>query len=455
MNSRIYFLLSIFIIFSCAKPKHDPQKTTIVAKNPEILFVVSGYGSTDTNITSSDLISKLLTDSLNTYILKDVRKKIKLIFPIIKAKIISSDKEVPYSDSVSFLTDLNHLSPETKVLKVDGKDFFSDSSSYPLCADKSEANKVRKKITLLNLTGVTAITRGVCSTIDQNGTDYITENIRSYFDKADFVHISNEVSIAENCQCLSSTMRFCSKEENFKILLDLHCNIVELTGNHNRDYGDEPFLKTMEWYKKNNIKTFGGGITPEDANAPLIITLKDSTHIGFIGFNELCPCAECADITGECGANRWDSSKAKAIIKKMKNELKCNYIIASVQYGESDTYYPTATQKKISKLLLEYGADMTYGSQAHQVQQISFIDNKPVFYGLGNFIFDQMHRVGLRQAYFLQMYFYNGRLIQAKPIFTFYGNDRRLHIANKTETEQIRKEIFIDSLIYRKKKLKY
>ena len=90
---------------------------------------------------------------------------------------------------------------------------------------------------------------------------------------------------------------------------------------------------------------------------------------------------------------------------------------------------------------------MVYGSQAHQVQQITFINGKPVFYGLGNFLFDQMHKTGLRQSYFLQLYFYKGNLIQARPVFTFYENDRRLHIATKQEAEYIRKEIFLGKLL--------
>jgi len=46
------------------------------------------------------------------------------------------------------------------------------------------------------------------------------------------------------------------------------------------------------------------------------------------------------------------------------------------------------------------------------------------------------------------MYFYNGKLLQARPVFTFYQNDRRLHIATKAEAEAIRKEIFISNMLY-------
>jgi poly-gamma-glutamate synthesis protein (capsule biosynthesis protein) len=248
-------------------------------------------------------------------------------------------------------------------------------------------------------------------------------------------------------------MRFCSKEDHFKILLDLHCNIVELTGNHNRDFGDKAFIETMTWYKTHHIKTFGGGNNPEEANTPLIINLKDGRKLGFIGFNEFCPLGECADVAGECGANRYDSTKAKKVIWKMRHELKCDYIIVSVQFGESDTYYPTSTQKNISRFLVATGADMVYGSQAHQVQQIEFINGKPIFYGLGNFLFDQMQKTGLRQGYFLKLYFFNGKLILARPVFTFLQSNMQRHIATAQEEEGIIKEIFISKLLYSQKRL--
>ncbi len=436
-----YFLLFILILFACKKSENQIQNAD--AKKPFeniVLFVETTYG-TDTSYAAKQIIDRLKIDSINTFILDDVKRKIHFLLPKIKARTCSSTMLTNLSENQILITDIEHLEPKYSTARIDSIDFFDNPEKYPFQFLISEGRETRKQITLFNLTGVTAIARGVYNAIEKIGIDSLINNIKPYFDEADIVHISNEVSIAENCQCVAKTLRFCSKREHFEILNKLHCNVVELTGNHNRDYGDKAFMETLNWYKKNKIKTFGGGANPENANTPLVLILKDSSRLGLIGFNEFCPLSECADNPGECGANRYDSAKAKVVLAKMKNDLHCSYIIASVQFGESDTYYPTGTQKKICKFLSKNGADLVYGSQAHQVQEIEFIDNKPVFYGLGNFIFDQLHKTGLRQGYFLQLYFFKGKLIQARPVFTWMGNDLRLKVLKGMQANEIKKEI--------------
>jgi poly-gamma-glutamate capsule biosynthesis protein CapA/YwtB (metallophosphatase superfamily) len=420
-------------------------------KSFPVLFVVTGYGSPDSTISMDRLLKKISVDTAGTFILAEIKSSLDSILNISsKAVSVESWDEVPASDSVLFITDIDHLLPEMRVLCIDNIDFFDDPGNYPLSISKETAKQKRDSITFMIISGVTAITRAEGTAADVSGIDFLTKNLKPYFEKADYVHISNEVSFCKNCQ-YTAGMQFCTKEEHFKALLDLHCNIVELTGNHNRDYGDAAFRETYKWYKDHNIKTFGGGDNPKEANTPLVITLKDSTKIGFIGFNELCPNGECADVAGECGANRYDSSKAATVIEKMKDELKCNFIIASVQFSEWDYNFPHEPQKKICNDLLKMGADMVYGSQAHQAQQITFINHKPVFYGLGNLLFDQIHRISVRQAFFLQLYFYKGKLIQSRPVLTFMQLNRQQHIASAEEAIEIRKAIFNNSILYQKK----
>ena len=58
-----------------------------------------------------------------------------------------------------------------------------------------------------------------------------------------------------------------------------------------------------------------------------------------------------------------------------------------------------------ARALLDAGADLVFGSQAHQVQQMEFYNGKVILYGLGNFFFDQIHAPGVRQGYFMNLYF--------------------------------------------------
>ncbi|MEC8603278.1 MAG: CapA family protein, partial [Bacteroidota bacterium] len=116
-------------------------------------------------------------------------------------------------------------------------------------------------------------------------------------------------------------------------------------------------------------------------------------------------------------------------------------LIACIQFGETDSYSPTSSQKRICKKLIDFGADVIYGSQAHQPQEIALYKNKLIFYGLGNFMFDQIHRLGVRQAFFLECYFYKNKLIQCQPVYTFMSRNRQPNIASETEKKEIQKLI--------------
>jgi poly-gamma-glutamate capsule biosynthesis protein CapA/YwtB (metallophosphatase superfamily) len=225
--------------------------------------------------------------------------------------------------------------------------------------------------------------------------------------------------------------------------------VIELTGNHMRDFGDEPMRKTLEWYKQHDMHTFGGGGTPEAANEPVILPLADGKQLGIIGFNESCPLHECAKKPGEVGANFYDDAKARAAIKRMRDELHADFIIVTVQFREWDHPQPTKSQAQISHDLIEAGADFVYGSQAHQLQYVEFYKGKPIFHGLGNFLFDQIHRIGVRQAFFLHNYFFHGHLVQSVPVFTFMADDRQPTLATPEEADAMKAIIYKDELIYR------
>ena len=57
---------------------------------------------------------------------------------------------------------------------------------------------------------------------------------------------------------------------------------------------------------------------------------------------------------------------------------------------------------RIAHELIDYGADVVIGSHPHVTQGIEMYDGKPIFYSLGNFIFDQSNEA-THSAYFVQI----------------------------------------------------
>jgi len=427
-------------------PVHEAPRIAPATLGGNVLLVATGYGALRDDITSAALAKDYCAGTIAVH--EPVRaladQQFKCTNPDVAATL---DAFLPRAKTAAIVTDLDHVTVRWKALTVDGKSAFADAATYSLLVDPTK-RELAPHLTHFILTGVTAITRAAGAQIDLKGIDWYTKNLRAQFEGAQYVHISNEVSMKADCTYpVSGTYQFCSKERDFQALLDLHANVVELTGNHMRDFGDEPFKKTMAWYAEHEMHTFGGGLTPEAANTPIVLPLADGKRLGIVGFNEKCPLKECALKPGELGANAWDPAKAKADIAKLRAD-GADFIVVTVQYKEWDSAQPTPAQTQIGHDLIDLGADFVYGSQAHQLQVVEFYKGKPIFHGLGNLLFDQVHRLGVRQAFFLHEWFYAGRLVAAVPVFTFMSDERQPTLATPEQAAAMRSIIFEDARLY-------
>jgi poly-gamma-glutamate capsule biosynthesis protein CapA/YwtB (metallophosphatase superfamily) len=358
---------------------------------------------------------------------------------------------LPEAASALVVVDLAQITAQLRALPVDGVSFFERPEAYPLVLPEGESGArpdFGPHLTHYVMTGVTAITRATGAECDRRGgSSWLTENLRPHFARADYVHISNEVSIKPDCEYpTKGSFTFCSKERDFEALVELRANVIELTGNHNRDFGDEPFRRTFEWYQRRGMKTFGGGLSPEGAAEPLILPLAGGKRLGLLGYNQACPLKECARKPGEVGANPYDAERAKAAIAKLRGAA--DFVMIGVQFKEWDSADPTPAQTQISRELIDAGADLVYGSQAHQLQKIEFYRGKPIFHGLGNLLFDQIHRIGVRQAFFVHHYFFEGRLVQSVPVFTYMSDERQPTIATPEQAAEMHAIAFDDAMLY-------
>ncbi len=424
-----------------AKP--TPKRIEPATLGARVLLAVTGYSAPRDAIALAELTRDYCAGTIA--VLAPVQAIADQRFACTNPRPIATlDAFLPNAKTAAIVTDLDHVSARWKALRVDDKSAFANPATYPLVVGTFSA----EHLTHFILTGVTAITRAAGAQIDANGIDWYTKNLRAEFADAKYVHISNEVSIKSDCTYpVSGTYQFCSKERDFQALIDLHANVIELTGNHMRDFGDEPLKKTLVWYKAHHMGTFGGGNNPAEADTPLVLELADGKKLGILGYNERCPLHECSKKPGEIGANAWDPAKAKAGIAKLR-EAGVDFIMTTVQFKEWDSAQPMDTQQKISRDLIDMGSDLVYGSQAHQLQLVEFYNGKPIFYGLGNLMFDQIHRLGVRQAFFLHEYFFDGKLVQAVPVFTFMSDDRQPTLATPEQAAAEKAIIFEDARLY-------
>jgi poly-gamma-glutamate synthesis protein (capsule biosynthesis protein) len=312
------------------------------------------------------------------------------------------------------LIGFDRLNTRYRVLKVDERHPIEhDLMTYPFAFQSSTPNFYRDRLTRLLLSGVTALTRETTKALDANGVEWTASGIADYTRRADFFHISNEVSFSSGCPQFTEQPlgEFCSKREHFDLFPLIGLDIVELSGNHNLDYGTQPYLDTLAWYQEQGIRIVGGGLDLAAAQQALRFD-HHSNQVVMVACNAVGPFYAIADEDSP-GAADCDWNWLRETLPQLATES--NLLIVTVQYTEVEDYLPLTSQISDFRGLADLGADVVIGTQAHKPQTFEFYNSvrgEPAFihYGLGNLFFDQPFWGNMR--FFMdELYIYEGRLL--------------------------------------------
>jgi len=293
------------------------------------------------------------------------------------------------------------LEPRWKVLSVDGqspvhKDF--DPKRYPLkitfglqpaAFPLVPTNRDPNKMTILAMTGVTALVRGTADRMERYGVLYPGEEIRSALRTADITHISNEISFMERCptpDMWTISLQFCSDPSYIALLEDVGTDVVELTGNHLLDYGPDATLATLDMYDFRGWRYFGGGRNLQDSIQPALME-HNGNKLAFIGCNYAGPPNDWATETRP-GSAPCDFDR---LVAEIGNLRSAGYLpIMTLQYNEYYQPNPTDYEQRDFLRMASAGAVIVSGSQAHMPATMEFSGGSFIHYGLGNLFFDQM-----------------------------------------------------------------
>ena len=181
--------------------------------------------------------------------------------------------------------------------------------------------------------------------------------------------------------------------------------IASQANNHALDYGEEGMNDSLRNLNDAGITAIGAGANQESASKPAVVDVGDR-HITILNYMDADNFAEYASIMPPATANSsgfsaYDEEYAKEQIQEARDNGS-SIVIAYLHYGNEYSRSPNEYQVNISHELIDNGADIVIGAHAHVTQGVEMYKGKPVFYNLGNFIFDQSNPATHR-AYFLNL----------------------------------------------------
>lgn len=283
----------------------------------------------------------------------------------------------------NLINNFNSLMPEIPEIQINQAPVAQIVNK--ILPDKDES--LSKNSVIITAFGDLMLDRYVKNLIDKNGQDYI-------FKKFDKNVISNSDIIAANLEGPFTDKKlppdkgevdFAFNPELTELLISQNINLVGLANNHLLDQGTEGEQDCRDNLSKAGIQFFGDA--DSDEKEYILLESINEKRIAFFGLN----------LTDR----KFDAGKIQQIFNIINKYSDYNFVF--VHWGIEYTSDPNDKQKEIAHQLINFGADAIIGHHPHVVQTIEIYNDKPIFYSLGNFVFDQYFSKDTEQGLGIQI----------------------------------------------------
>lgn len=224
---------------------------------------------------------------------------------------------------------------------------------------------------------------------DAKGIEGVVEKeLLAELNDADILMVNNEFPYSDRGVPMENKQfTFRCSPSYVKALNEMGVDVVSLANNHTLDYGKEALSDTFTALDGAGILYGGAGESIERAEEVQIIEVNGKKY-GFLAVSRVIPVADWKVENAAPGIfSCYDDTRLTELVAEAKKE--CDFLAVYPHWGVEHAAYPESYQTKIAEHCIEAGADLIVGSHTHCLQGVSYIDGKPVFYSLGNFVFGQ------------------------------------------------------------------
>ncbi len=236
--------------------------------------------------------------------------------------------------------------------------------------------------------------RGVRSKINTSGFTEIFGPATTTFAEYDLVvaNLEGPISSYKSKTILDNNksipgFQFTFATGTAKALKDAGIDIVSLANNHTDNFGQDGLKQTRQLLDEVGVQYFGSPQNSSQNNSGISTSTCISTQVGMTGADNIC--------IGFIGWHEFGSKNHQEILKEIARlRPLVDYLVVYPHWGEEYKKTPHIEQVRLARVWTDAGADAVIGAHPHVIQQITRRTTKdgrivPIFYSLGNFIFDQ------------------------------------------------------------------
>lgn len=202
---------------------------------------------------------------------------------------------------------------------------------------------------------------------EKYGYDYFFANFRDLFDHDDITVVNLEGVLTDSAymEYKNKPFRFRGKTDFVKILAGSGVDAVSLANNHIMDFGTQGTESTRKVLDENGVRWF--------RNEDYCVIERGGIRVAFFGLEH----AKFYSLR----------SRLPQVFGELKQSGQANAVVVYVHTGIE---YKGEHENRIAAMakdLVGMGADLVVMSHPHVLQGMEIINNRTVFYSMGNFVF--------------------------------------------------------------------
>ncbi|MEI7884993.1 MAG: CapA family protein [Clostridia bacterium] len=355
------------------------------------------------------------------------KKKLLLASVILVMIVIAVAVFTYYQNNAELVSEKNHLPAANEI----AENAINDTSTSAITTSEAivEGEKLTpnaSKTVKLIAVGDILLGRGVKNRVEKQPSRYLYpfEEVQGILTRNDVIFANLEEAITASSKSLAGINeggKYVLKNELEAMngIKYAGFNLFSLANNHILDYYATGLFDTMKILDENGIKYAGAGKNLAEARK-LVIIEKQGVKIGLLAYTDMAENVYKGSPAISFGADNDKAGVAPNNLEYIKEDIfnakgKVDILIVSLHWGTEYTYDIATEQVETAHGIIDAGADMLIGHHTHRFQGIELYRGKPIFYSLGNFIFDQNEPLN-QQGFMMEMEIKDSKLTRLTGI---------------------------------------
>lgn len=283
----------------------------------------------------------------------------------------------------------------------------SDASPYVRFYDELALKKSQDPSTFgIQFFGDIMLDRNVAKAMGASGTAYLFDRIagegKGIDPRIDLTVANLEGPFAATRIKTTKSIAFRFDPKFAGELKNLGFDAVSLANNHTLDMGWANVDFTHKTLDEAGLPHFGDQLR-ESKDFTYVANVAGRT-VAFVGFNNT--------------DHVMDLKKISAVLADAKS--RASTTIVMMHWGTEYERISNANQRSFAHFLIDEGVAAVIGAHPHVIEEAELYKGRPIFYSLGNFVFDQYFSQDTQEGLSVGFIFQNGELasVHAFPLYS-------------------------------------